>query len=242
MLKSSLAATAAAVLVSAFVAGSAAAAQYEFRFDNPLPGGGANPLPNFSQGGITATPGCQVHNALNGTVCSVTQNAEGLGVSWSRPGLLDDTSGEIDGLFRDESLTLTFSQKVRIVRIDFENVTNIDTDLPWPLPDVHIHDESALLVDGVVKGFGQISLALGIAGATANCAGVDDGDSGLECEVNVSALNWWGNSFTFGGTDLDTDDNFRIESIVIEAIPEPATLALFGVGMLGAGLARRRRK
>ena len=135
MLKSSLAATAAAVLVSAFVAGSAAAAQFELRFDNPLPGGGSNPLPSFSQGGVTATPGCQVHNPLSGTTCSVTQNAEGLGVTWSRPGFPDDTSDEIDGLFRDESLTLTFSQKVRIVRIDFENVTDLDLELPFPLPD-----------------------------------------------------------------------------------------------------------
>jgi hypothetical protein len=58
----------------------------------------------------------------------------------------------------------------------------------------------------------------------------------------VSALDWWGTAFTFGGVDLDGDDSFRIESIVIEQIPEPMSLALFGSAIVGLGLARRRRK
>jgi hypothetical protein len=231
----------AAAFAVALSAGSAMAAQVEFRFDNPLPGGGSNPLPNFTQGGITATPTCSVNNPLSGTVCSVTQNSEGLGVSWNRPGIPDDTSDDIDGLFRTENLTLTFSQNVKILRIDFERVTDIDLELPFPFPDIHIHDESALIIDGVSMGFGHISSALGIAGATATCSGVDDGDSGTECEVDLSALSWWGNAFTFGSMNLDADDGFRIESIVIEQIPEPMTLALFGSALLGLGAARRRR-
>jgi hypothetical protein len=90
-------------------------------------------------------------------------------------------------------------------------------------------------------GFGHISSALGIAGATATCSGVDDGDSGTECEIDLSALGWWGTAFTFGGMNLGVDDGFRIESIVIEQIPEPMTLALFGSALLGLGAARRRR-
>jgi PEP-CTERM motif len=232
---------AAALVAIGLTAGAASAAQVEFRFDSPLPGGGSNPLPSFSQGGVTATPTCSVNNPLSGTVCSVTQNSEGLGVTWNRPGIPDDTSHDIDGLFRTENLTITFSKNVRILRVDFERVTDIDQDLPFPLPDIHIHDESALIIDGVNKGFGHISSALGIAGATANCSGVDDGDSGTECEVDLSALNWSGTAFTFGGTGLDIDDGFRIESIVIEQIPEPMTLALFGSALIGLGVTRRRR-
>jgi len=229
---------AAAVMGAALTAGAASAAPVEFRFDNPLPGGGSNPPP-FTQGGITATTGCTVYNPLSGTVCSVTQNSEGLGVIWNRPGNPDDTSGALDGSFRSEALTFTFSQKVRIVRIDFEDVNDIDID--FFLLHIHEHDESALIIDGITKGFGRISSGLGINGATTSCSGVDDGAGGKECDVNVSAMNWTGNSFTFGGPNLDSDDAFRVESIVIEAIPEPMTLALFGSTLLGLGIVRRRR-
>jgi hypothetical protein len=230
---------AAAVMSAALTAGAAVAAPVEFRFDNPLPGGGANPLPSFTHGGLTATTSCAVYNPLSGTVCSVTQNAEGLGAIWNRPGNPDDTSGELDGSFRAESLTITFNQKVRIVRIDFEDVTDIDFD--FFLVHIHEHDESALIIDGVNKGFGRISSGLGINGATTSCSGVDDGSGGKECDVTLAALNWTGTSFTFGGPNLDSDDAFRIESIVVEAIPEPMSMALFGSTLLGLGFARRRR-
>jgi hypothetical protein len=232
----------AAALALILSTGAAMAAPVEIRFDNPAGGGYdplSNPAPVFSQGGVTVTASC----STTGFGCSLTQNAEGLGAfSWTSflgfP--VPDTNGDIDGLGSKESINLTLNGSYRILRVDFEGVTDIDIDR-WLLPDIHTHDESALIIDGVNKGFGQISSALGIAGATANCSSVDDGDSGTECEVNLAGLNWFGTTFTFGGGNLDNDDGFRIESIVIEAIPEPMSVAMFGSALFGFGMARRRR-
>jgi hypothetical protein len=234
---------AAAAFAATIAAGSAAAAPLEIRFDNPAGGGynpASNPAPVFSQGGVSVTATC----ATTGFQCSLTQNAEGLGVSsWTSffgfP--VPDANGDLDGSGSREWINLVFNGNYRLLRVDFESVTDIDVDLPGRLFDVHLHDESALIIDGDNRGAGRISSALGIAGASANCSGVDEGDSGTECEVDLSALNWWGTSFTFGGLDLDFFEGFRIESIVIEQIPEPMSLALFGSAILGLGAARRRR-
>lgn len=233
----------AAALAIALSTGAANAAPLEIRFDNPAGGGYdpvVNPGPVFAQGGVSVTAGC----STTGYACSLTQNAEGLGVfSWTSVfGVpVPDTDADLDGFGSKETLHLTFNGSYRILRVDFERVTDIDIDLPWPLPDIHTHDESVLMIDGVNMGFGQISSALGIAGATATCSGVDDGDTGTECEVNLAALNWYGTTFSFGGVNLDGDDAFRIESIVIEAIPEPMSLALFASALVGFGATRRRR-
>lgn len=45
------------------------------------------------------------------------------------------------------------------------------------------------------------------------------------------------------GGDMDFNDNiFRISGGLRTTVPEPATLALFGIGLIGMGLTRRRKK
>lgn len=227
----------AAALTAALTAGPTMALPVEIRFDNPAGGAyspATNPGPVFSRNGVTVTATC----GTTGISCSLSQNAEGLGVSSTRSVfgfLVGDGSSDIDGSGADDWLTLTLNSRYRLLRVDFEMVNN--------------GDESALIVDGLQLGFGNIgdaSNALGLANATSVCGlAVDDGAQGLECNVSLAALDIYGTSFRFGqglnGSNLDSNDNFRIESIVLEQIPEPVSFALFGSALLGLGLARRRR-
>ncbi|MFQ5774888.1 MAG: PEP-CTERM sorting domain-containing protein [Kiloniellaceae bacterium] len=206
----------------------------EFRFDNPLPAGFPSSGPPQTQAGATWTRGDLSVTATcaeqGNDGCSVTQNAEGLGV---RDHFFD--SSNIDGLGDNEQLILTWSRPVKILRIDFERVGR--------------YDESALIIDGVLKAAGYIKQALGIPSATATCAGVDDGLGGTECEISLDlvAMNFVGTRIAFGdslglGFSLDPFDSFRVESIVAMQVPEPGSLALMAVGFSGLGVIFRHRR
>lgn len=110
----------------------------------------------------------------------------------------------------------------------------------------HISNATQISITGHIFGGGTISQLFTIDG-------FNDGPGGGTDFESAALIAGWASSLL---TSLDFSgikpadgnswgfslDNINVNSEISQRVPEPGTLAIFGLGLLGLGLARRRRK
>lgn len=208
-------------LAAGVLAGPAFAAPITYDFTNP----GA-PVPSLVLGPLTVTPlAATVPGLWEPTTILLTQNTGGLGVDWTGTSgtfTADTDPDQVDGFGADESVRFTFSSPQVL-----ESITIRTEDFNGVFPFEELFD---LYVDGNLVVSDRLVNPGGTGGGAAlftiSLADIPAGlRTGSVFEITPSA----------DGRD------FRIAAITVSAVPEPATLAVFGLLAAGGFVARRRR-
>lgn len=227
---------AAAILASAALAAPASAVTILF--------GGANATPTSisgTAGGIgytltgarfTAAPGTLTNLGQIGASLRLNRTAPGVGVDGGASAPQVDTNQST----RREALILTTTDRVRFSGLRLSFVDNNDT---LALFGVRADGSFVPLLNS-----GTIRSGLGGAATVVN-SGANSGTSTLTL---VDDWGWFdhyvfttrvGGDVLFGG---DLGQGYRLDSITINAVPEPATWAMLITGFAFVGATARRRR
>lgn len=181
-------------------------------FGSPAWTPAANSQPSFTVGSVTAVAGPA------GALLFAADPADGLGVR----------GGEIDEVDGKEYLNILFANATALQTVTLTDLFNKD-------------NEGGDGSDPVRGEVGYLSLWLGGSqvGSTITVYGINSALGGVGAGNGKQVVN-------IGGVTVDTikfwaggkRDEFSVKEL---SVPEPGIFALFGLGLMGLGLSRRRQ-
>jgi hypothetical protein len=235
---------------AALVVAAAPAAADTITFDFTASGGvtsgsGLTLTRTYTSGDVTVTAsGWGVGTSSSATFAQgqVGQwNGAGLGVCNAGEGAgCGSPSHQVDNSGRYDFVLFQFDPAVTINSITVRTFNSADTDVSY------FYGNASNPLSLVGKKISELTAA-GL-----DNSGTDQGPSGSGAENVVTLDAGVYNSLLIGAEIGESNDAFKVRSLVIDFtetpttptvdIPEPLSLALFGTGLLGLGIARRRQR
>ena len=180
---------------------------------------------------VTSLPGATVYSFGNSNQFTAGPVAVAAGITWSSDsnssvyGYTGTYGFQSNGIWEGLSMIGTNNQ-TGTMRIDFDtSVAGVGAFLNWSRFDgdpatISIYDTADTLLELFTLTFGPLG-------------GINNGEfhGFLRNMTDIASIRFTGSYI--GAADLAV--------LAYNSVPEPGTVALFGIGLMGMGLARRRR-